>query len=357
VNTMRFIWMPLVTVLLAPAAHAQIATGNGLTLSARLGFNISTRFKGNASGLPTFAPNRLTPQGDTYNYDDGYVLTDSSGNYGGQTWYWGYDNSASYPGGQISDGINFPDNTVLLSRSTADGSFASPSTGEDLIPGFELTYSRRLGQMGNGNWGVEIAANWQSLSTKDSSTFYGNAMRVTDAFPFAPGTTPPTATSTPNNPYQGAYGDEGFLLGDTPINSTTSLVPGGATISGQRRFEADLWGFRLGPYLNFPLTEKLNLSISGGLAVGLLDSQASWSDTVTVSGKSVLSTGSGNDFGILLGGVAAANLSWDFNDRWSATAGVQYQYLGTYEADFGKRSVEVDLSKSFFLQLGATYRF
>jgi hypothetical protein len=354
---MRFIWMPLAAALLAPAAHAQITTANGLTLSARLGFNVSTRFKGNASGLPTFAPTRLTPQGDAYNYDDGYVLTDSSGNYGGQTWYWGYDNSAQYPGGQISDSISFPENTVLLSRSTADGSFSSPSSDDDPLPGVELNYSRRLGPMGKGSYGLEIAANWQSLSIRDSSTFYGNAMRVTDAYPFTPGTTPPTATSTPSNPYQGAYGDEGFLLGDTPISSTTSLVHGGSTISGQRRFEADLWGLRLGPYLTFPLAQKLNFSISGGLALGLLDSQASWSDTITVAGKSVLSTGSGNDFGVLWGGVAAANLSWDFNEHWSAVAGVQYQYLGTYEADFGTRSVEVDLSKSFFLQLGASYRF
>jgi hypothetical protein len=354
-NTIRLIRIPLATLLLAPAAQAQIAPANGLTLSGRLGFNISARFKGNASGLPTFDPTRFTPNGDAYNYDDGYVLVDSSGNFGGQTWYWGYDNSALYPGGQISNGTTFPENTILMNRSTADGSFSSPSTGDDAVPGFELSYSRRLGALGSGSWGLEIAANWQSFTIKDSSTFYGRAMRVTDIYPFTPGTTPPTAT--PDNPYQGSYGDEGFLLGDTPIGSTTTTVPGGATISGKRQFEADLWGFRFGPYLSFPLWKKLNLSISAGVAVGLLDSQASWSDTVTVAGKSVLSKGSGDDFAVLFGGVGAANLSWDFNDHWSATAGVQYQYLGTYEAEFGKRSVEVDLSETFFLQLGASYRF
>jgi hypothetical protein len=355
VNTMRLIWLTLITGLLAPAAQAQLAPANGFTLSGRFGFNISARFKGNASSLPTFDPVRFTPNGDAYNYDDGYVLVDSSGNFGGQTWYWGYDNSALYPGGQISDNINFPENTILMNRSTPDGGFSSPSKGDDGTLGFELSYSRQLGVLKSGTWGVEIAANWQSFSIKDSSTFYGRAMRVTDIYPFTPGTTPPSAT--PENPYQGSYGDEGFLLGDTPVGSTTTMVPGGAAISGKRQFEADLWGFRFGPYLKFPLSQKLNLSISGGLAVGLLDSQASWSDTVTVAGKSVVSKGSGDDFKVLLGGVAAANLSWDFNEHWSATAGVQYQYLGTYEADFGARSVEVDLSQTFFLQLGVGYRF
>src|SRR5256885_10986486 len=44
-------------------------------------------------------------------FRSGYVLTDVSGNLGGQTWYWGYDDSAS----QISG------NTILLNRSTVSG--------------------------------------------------------------------------------------------------------------------------------------------------------------------------------------------------------------------------------------------
>src|SRR5262245_9774003 len=101
--------------LLVSAAMAAPATGrtaefvtNRVTFSGRFGYNISARFKGNAATLPTPATARTTPRGDRYNYDDGYVLTDISGNYGGQTWYWGYDNNAS----QISG------NSVLLSRST-----------------------------------------------------------------------------------------------------------------------------------------------------------------------------------------------------------------------------------------------
>src|SRR6266699_1485286 len=70
---------------------------NRLSLSARFGFNISGKFKGIGNGLFTVpAPNpRRTLDGDAYNYDDGYVLTDSSGNFGGETRYWGYDDSAS----------------------------------------------------------------------------------------------------------------------------------------------------------------------------------------------------------------------------------------------------------------------
>jgi len=56
------------------------------SLNARFGLNISAKFK-RASMSLTALP-RTSPDGSRYNYDDGYVLTDVSGNYGGQTWNW-----------------------------------------------------------------------------------------------------------------------------------------------------------------------------------------------------------------------------------------------------------------------------
>src|SRR5207248_6705068 len=73
------------------------------------------------ASLPQPASSRLTPRGDRYNYDDGYLLTDTSGNYGGQTWYWGYDNSAN----QISG------NTIMLSRSTIMGRSEERRVGKE----------------------------------------------------------------------------------------------------------------------------------------------------------------------------------------------------------------------------------
>ena len=58
---------------------------NRFSVNARFGLNISAKFK-RASSLSLTAPSRSTPDGNRYNYDDGYVLTDVSGNAGGQTW-------------------------------------------------------------------------------------------------------------------------------------------------------------------------------------------------------------------------------------------------------------------------------
>src|SRR3990172_6183665 len=104
-------------ITLSTAAQNDIVT-NRLSLSARLGFNISARFKNlivptiGTPGVQRFTPTQPgRPNGDQYNYDDGYVLPDVAmveyGNNDGMTGYWGYDDANS----QISA------NTILLSRT------------------------------------------------------------------------------------------------------------------------------------------------------------------------------------------------------------------------------------------------
>ncbi len=77
--------------LIAAGLFAGIATNaqelpatNRLTFSARFGLNISAKFSGVAPiAMP--ATTRTTPDGATYNYDDGYVLPDVSGSGDGYT--------------------------------------------------------------------------------------------------------------------------------------------------------------------------------------------------------------------------------------------------------------------------------
>jgi len=355
-KTTRFIWVALAAAAFVTAAHAGEIVTNRLTASLRFGLNISARFKGSVGVLPPGS--RTTPNGDPYNYDDGYVLTDVSGNEGGLTWYWGYDNSATYPAGQISDGVAFPANTILFSRSAPSGSFSSPAMEDDPHPGLEVTYDHHLGTTHGFNYGIEAAVNFMSISLRDSRSFSGTTTRTTDAYAYTPGTTPPAAS--PGDPYQGSYDGFGFLLGSTPVPgaSTTTIVPGGYTASGSRKLDADLWGMRLGPYLDAPLGTNWSLWVSGGLAVGLLSADAAWSESISLPGPVTLASfGRGSDSDLLWGWYVSANLSYDINERWSAAVGVQFQDLGKYNHDFGGRTVELDLSSSIFITIGVSYRF
>jgi len=362
-KTTRFnLVLPTVSVfcVIALTAGAEEIVTNRLSFSARLGFNISARFKA-VNGTPVGPPaSRPTPDGIGYDrYDNGYVHTDISGNYGGQTWNWGYDDSAS----QINsttlnpEGFNpaFPNDTILMSRTTTTGAGgATGSFDDDPSLGCELTYNRLLGVWGDARYGLEAAVNYLNLCLRESGTFTGSATRLTEAYPFTPGTRPPYATppDTAPGPYQGSYEGPGFVIDDTPVSSSTVEVPG-ATVTDKRRFDGDLWGFRLGPFLEVPLGDPVNLSLSAGLAVGLLDADAAWSQT---SGNATVS-GSGSDSDVLWGGYASAVLTWYLSERWSVVGGAQFQSLGNYEHSFGGRKVEVDLSNSWFVTLGLSYKF
>jgi opacity protein-like surface antigen len=305
--------------------------------------------------IPPGTP-RTTPDGAPYNYDNGYVLPDISGGAGGQTWNWGYDNSAPYPAGQISSGGAFPPNTILMSRSTVNSTFSSPSLDDDPHIGAEIVYDRHIISKQDINYGIEGALNFLNLSIHDNGSFMGSATRTTDAYAYTPGTTPPGAS--PGNTYQGSFGGFGYLIGDAPVASSTAVIPGGYTISGTHKVEGTLWGMRLGPYADYAITERFNVWVSAGLAVGFLNADASWSETITLPSTATLtSMGSGSDTEVLWGWYLGANLSWDINDRWSVIGSVQFQDLGTYSHDFGGRTVELDLSKSIFITLGMSWRF
>jgi hypothetical protein len=218
-----------------------------------------------------------------------------------------------------------------------------------------MVYTRMLRSKGRLHFGFEAALNYLNFSASDSRPRAARLTRATDAYPFTPGTTPPAAT--PSNPYQGSFEGPGFVIGDTPASSSTTVASGGIS-TGHRDFDANIWGLRLGPCLEFPLNEKLKLSVSGGLAAALIDAEASWSESVVISGSSGASIrGSGHDSEFILGAYVAGNAVWELNERWSLVGSVQYQYLSRYQHAFGGRTVEADLTHGFFITLGVGYKF
>jgi hypothetical protein len=233
---------------------------------------------------------------------------------------------------------------------------SSGSSSQDSAPylGAELSYSRELGRRGRWHYGFEVAANYMSFSMQDNTSSSSTTTHTADTYPFTAGTTPPAAT--PANPYQGSYEGPGFLIGATPVNSTTNFITT-TTING-RQFDADIWGFRLGPYLGTSLGTNLDLYASGGLAVGLVSCSMSWKQTVSdTGGGSTTTTASATDLTAQWGFYVGADACWRFSDRWSAMGGVQYQNLGKYQHSFSGQTVELDLSKSIFVSLGLSYNF
>ena len=313
---------------------------NHFHFNSRAAFNITARFK--QSGSIALSPNgRTTPNGNAYNYDDGYVLTDVSGNQGGQTWNWGYDGSSQISGG-----------TVQMHQNTVAQNVSSSASSDLPDPGLggEVSYDREFGSWHGFHYGLESAISYMSVSVKATGSGSGDLTQTTDSYALGSGT-PPSA------PYQGTFNGPGFLIGASPASSSTTTTAGAATIVNHQEISADVWGLRIGPYLELPVEEGVDLSLSVGLSMAVLDATESWSETVNISGNSLSASGGGSNMSLQYGGYAAANLSWRLSRHWEIDAGLQYQYLNTYEHSFGATEVQLDLRKSIFVLWGVSYSF
>ncbi|HEU0011702.1 MAG TPA: hypothetical protein VFT34_17940 [Verrucomicrobiae bacterium] len=336
----------LASILLAPIASGLAADDdmgsstnkNRLTVRGRLGLNIQAKF----SRIGTFpAATDIGGTGSALDhfYDDGYVRVDESGNYGGQTWYWGYDSASQISG-----------NNLLFHSSSASVG-ASHEVSDDPQYGVEMVYNRDIGAIGSKcRWGLEMAFGWNGIELRDSRPLRGDVTRVTDAYAFTPGTTPPAA------PFDGPFSGPSFTISDTP-NRSIATIPGGAAITGVRDLRADLFAGRIGPYFEFPLSSKVQLTLSGGLAVGVLYSEFAFRERIDFGTASVVRSGSRTDGDALYGGFAGANLNYKFEDRWKASIGAQFESLGARSHSVSGHNAELDLSKSVYLSFGLGYSF
>jgi hypothetical protein len=221
----------------------------------------------------------------------------------------------------------------------------------------ELTYDRQFGKKENWHgitYGLEGAINYLKLSFNDNNTYGATATTVTTLYQL-PGTTPPAA------PFQGTFdGSPGgySLIGATPIGAPSVAVIPGATFLAQDQFNGDLWGFRLGPYVDFPMSKKWSLHLSGGLALGLLDDSEAWQQTLNIPGMGIsTASGQGSDFKMLWGYYISLDAAYQFNKRWGVEGGVQFEDIGKYTHTFSGREVGLDLSRSLLMQIGISYSF
>jgi hypothetical protein len=325
---------------------------NRLSLAYRMGLNLNVRFKnfGAFSG-PLNAS--LTGGQASRNYDDGYNRVDSNNNqhgpgYENTTWNWGYDNASqiSYSGGQPV--------SVTMHNSSSAGT-TSPDRSDDPAPGFELTYDREL--LRNEHWhgGLEAAFGFTDMDINDSSPLNVGINQISDTYAV------PAATSgqgLPSPGYGGSYkpvsGGSNPVISSLPSRSTATL-PG--VVTGSRHFDADIFGFRFGPYVEVPLSEKVEVALSGGFALAYVDSDFSFNETLTYAGGTLTRSGSGTQSSLLPGGYISGMVSAQVAENWSAFAGAQFEDFGTYTQEVNGRKAVLDLSQAVFVTLGLTYSF
>jgi hypothetical protein len=344
-------------------------------LSFRMGFNITTSFK-NAGSVPP--PGHLVPQpgagmtlqsqpgnpdGDQFGnrtYEDGYVWVDNTGNAMDFTHYWGYDNKALQ--------FNPSAGTIDMHSSSSPG-VNSNNRSDDPQLGLEFTYNRELGGGKGWRWGIEAAFNYTDVTVHDSHPLTGSGSLTANTFQvpptFEPGTgiVPGDPPSAPP-PYYGTYypnPNGNPVIVATPIG--TNYTSFSTQINGSRHFDADVFGWRIGPYAEFPLSSKVSVFVSGGLSLVVVSSDFSYNETViydegTGNGPVTRSSsGSGSHSDLLVGGYIGSTVNVALSKNWGAFAGVQFQSAGEYTQTVNDKKAVLDLGQSVFVSIGVSCSF
>ena len=246
--------------------------------------------------------------------------------------------------------------TVTCSRRRCSSAVGSGrEIGCDPQYGLDLLYSREFARIRNGRVGFEAGFSYTPLALRDNRSYSANVQRVEDAYPFRPGLNPPPAT--PADPYRGTFDGAGMVISDTPVRSIQN-IPGGATVTGSRELDADLFALHLGPFLEMPIGQRCSLYLSGGLALGGVYSDFHWRERVTLAGTgSASSKGGGTAGDVLVGYYLGAMFNVALTQRATAFVGVQYQALGKYEHTEGGKKAVLDLNQSIFFSVGLGYAF
>jgi hypothetical protein len=328
-------WLACLMLLLAVAGRAD--EKDRFSLNTHIGFNIKADFTG-LGGFPAQTDPGPPTGGANHTYDDGYNRVDASGNANGSTWYWGYQNSS-----QLGN------DSIVMSSSSSAGTAQLNDVSDDPQWGAELTYAHEFGSNSSYWWGVVVGLGWVNLNIKDSATFSSDVQQLTDTYSLG-GIVPPIA------PYSGSYSGPGSLIGDAPVRSVQTL-PGAALTSGQYSIDANLYTLRLGLLYESPFNDWLALQFGGGALGGVIDSEFRFSEQVSLGVGGLSRQGATSDTGLVGGAYGEAGFILYLGEHWTATAGIQYQYLSDFSQKTDGKEATVKLKNSLYLCVGVGARF
>jgi hypothetical protein len=328
------------TLALAAAAplavRAQNSTENlnRFSFGPTFGINLKADFQNNTPFLNNVNPGPAAG-GANHTYNDGYVLVDSSGDAGGLTQNWGYQNASQYN----------PAGTGTMQFNAIQSGGSSSSTDNPQYGG-EFVYQRVIGPLPSlsGDWGFEFGFGFTDLNLR--SNLGGTVPVITDSYQL-------NGVIPPGPGYQGTFNGPGPLLGDTPTRSATS-----ATVTGHQKLSGQLFSFRLGPFAEWNLTTNLSLAASVGITLAPAIVDYDFSETYAIAGGGVYAANDhSSETRLLYGPYAGAMLRYDFNKCWGVYFGARFQNLNDLNISNGGSSARLDQSATLYATAGVTWKF
>ena len=327
---------------------------NHLIVSYRLGLNLTADFR-RLGGFPALTdPGPDTGATENRIYDNGYSRVDSWDNnhpgFPDTTWYWGFEGGGAVQG-----------NSIVLHSSSSPANAVSNNNDDGVNHGFEISYQRELTRKAKWRGGLEAAFGFTTLCISDERVLHNEVNQITDTFSVPNGVEViPGYPFGPNDSYFGSYAGPGPLLDSSldPGQRVRTVLTQVTTITGQRKLDADIFLFRLGPYLEFPLTGKLSLFVNGGLNIAVGATEFSFTETVDFENATrAVRADAGSQTDVLVGGYVGGGLSYALNDRWDVLAGAQFQSAGRSINEQGGKQSVLDMGETVVVTIGVGYSF
>ncbi|MCW5555190.1 MAG: hypothetical protein KIS67_23885 [Verrucomicrobiae bacterium] len=286
-------------------------------------FSVDVSFENRAA-----SPAAISPLDADRSYADGFVGTDSTGNALDLTTYWGFTREEQWA------------EETLAMRHSQRGVLG---TVEKLCAnGLELVVGRDLGEGWNVLWGVEGALSYNHLDAEWRGTGGAKTLSL-DAFPHG-------GIIRPEPPYDGpkTAGPGAPLLGATPTSFPLS-------VAGE--LEAGLYGFRLGPYLEFPIARCGSVLLGGGFSLAIVDSEVSFREAAPAPHAALGQSARGNRTDVVFGGYVSGQINITLGKGWEVFSGVQFHALSDFQHKLGDKVAKLDLGAAFAWTLGVNSRF
>ena len=326
--------------LFGPSSDATGDWPRNLRVGAMVGFNLKGDFA--MSGQFTVAgsdPGITGVAGQNHEYDDGYVRLDATGNYGGLTWNWGYENASQLTGQR-------------LYFHSAQSFTATGNTGVsgDAQVGFDSAYGERLFPLWGGSLGWELGFGVLPIKIRDTQPMAASVMRVVHSFNAS------GIDSFPAPPYQGGYTGPSVTIDDTAAAEPGETVP--AMLNGSRTIDVVLYNFRLGPTLQWELHPRLALAVSAGAAFGIASGGLEYDETLVFSdGSSAQNNGEVGETELVYGGYLAGILRYHAVKHGDLYLGLQYMPLTSATFSGDGREATLQMSGGLYFSVGLNWTF
>ncbi|MES2441058.1 MAG: hypothetical protein V4584_18490 [Verrucomicrobiota bacterium] len=301
-------------------------------------------------GLGGFSsPFEQKPVGGTVDreYDDGFVRVDSSDNFGGETWNWGYENAGQYNpanGGSVDYSLT---NSLANGRTGQDSNAAA---GVELFTYYDMGAVAIPGLKEHGaTWGFRGGLHYARINVDSGNTLSTDLSKLTDRFTL-------DGVIAPLAPYTGSFGGPGPLINDSPDRTITT--GGQALVVGSRDLDVHLTTLNFGSYLEVPVAPRFAMMFEAGVSAAVASGSYDFKSATTATGLGT-QTGSGSDSGtsILPGLYLGLGGTYQINRSWSIQAAGRYQYMDEFELGDNGSNAVLSFDSAFVLSLGALYSF